>query len=112
MATKQTKPKEVKKVPVQAEGKKPEVKPEAKPKAEKKPAKKTESKSQARRKAVQKKAAKKDVVRPNVTHQPPAGASQEDITPRVVKEPKETFEQRTTGNNQPWLNADGTQNNG
>jgi len=79
MATKQTKPKEVKKVPV---------------------------------KAVQKKAAKKDVVRPNVTHQPPAGASQEDITPRVEKEPKETFEQRTTGNNQPWLNADGTQNNG
>ena len=61
MGTKQTNPKEVKKVPVKTEDKK---------------AKKPESKSQARRKAA-------DVVRPNVTSAVPAGATQADITPPV-----------------------------
>lgn len=30
----------------------------------------------------------------------------------VRKEPKKSFDERTTGANQPWLNEDGSQNNG
>lgn len=49
---------------------------------------------------------------PNVTNNVPGGATQEDINRRVVSEPEQTFEERTSGNNQPWLNEDGSQNNG
>lgn len=45
----------------------------------------------------------------NVANQPPAGATQEDISPRVVCEPDKSFDERTAGNNQPWLNDKGEQ---
>lgn len=48
----------------------------------------------------------------NVANQPPAGATQADIDPVVVSGPEQTFEERTSGLNQPWLNEDGSQNVG
>lgn len=61
--------------------------------------------------AKQKKSVEKAQV-PNVTNGIPGGATQEDINPRVVSEPEQTFDERTSGVNQPWLNEDGSQNNG
>lgn len=36
----------------------------------------------------------------------------DETKPVVAKEPKKSFDERTTGANQPWLNEDGSQNNG
>lgn len=61
--------------------------------------------------AKQKKSVEKVQV-PNVANNVPGGATQEDINRRVVSEPEQTFDERTSGVNQPWLNEDGSQNNG
>jgi hypothetical protein len=50
------------------------------------------------------------------TDEEPAKEGDVDYTggrePRVADEPESTFDERTTGANQPWLNEDGTQNTG
>lgn len=68
------------------------------------------TKSKATKKVTVKK--QPEVVKPNVANQPPAGATQEDITPVVVAEQEQSFDERTSGVNKPWLNEDGTQNVG
>lgn len=70
-----------------------------KPKVEKKADKKTPAK-------------KVDATELRVANQVPAGAERADIQPVVVKEPELTFDERTSGVNQPWLNEDGSQNVG
>jgi len=60
-----------------------------------------------------KKVKKAEVTTPvKVSNQPPAGATQADIDPVVVGEPEQSFEERTSGVNQPWLKEDGSQNTG
>lgn len=48
----------------------------------------------------------------NASNNIPVGSTQEDITPRIADEPKESFDERTAGNNQPWLDEDGSQMTG
>lgn len=53
----------------------------------------------------------KNTTKPNVASSVPAGAKRSDIEQVVAKEPKTSFEERTTAA-QPWLNEDGSQNVG
>lgn len=53
----------------------------------------------------------KNTTKPKVANNVPAGAERSDIEQVVAKEPKTSFEERTTAA-QPWLNEDGSQNVG